>query len=339
MKASADDILPPAPTADSDLRVSPRIGILILNYNGRAWLEELLPTLVRHADEGSTVYLVDNDSTDDSVPFFRRALPGGVVIALGVNCGYSPAYNVAIDTAYRAGCDWVCLLNNDTRVTEDWLAPIRRAALSDPRIGIIGPAFREWRAEGPNAFFRARYASLTASFGQPVVTDVDWVEGSAMFIRRETWQDVGPFDPDYFIFWDEVDYCRRARRRSWRVVIACDSLVEHYGGGSVHSDSAFRKPLMALNLYAFMLTAPHTSFMRNVLRWLRHLASEMLALARKRDMSLIPGWLSRIVTTVGRLPALHARHRRLARGERMPHTNGQFAASFTDRTRAPASIS
>lgn len=312
-----------------------KVGILILNYNGRAWLEELLPTLACHADEDSTIYLVDNDSSDDSVSYFRRALPDGVVIALGVNCGYSPAYNVAIDTAYRAGCEWVCLLNNDTRVTHRWLDPIRRAALSDTRIGVIGPAFREWKADGPNAFFRARHGSLIDSFGRPVVVDVDWVEGSAMFIRRETWQDVGPFDPDYFIFWDEVDYCRRARLRQWRIVIACDSLVEHYGGGSVHSDSAFRKPLMALNLYAYILTAPHTSFARNVLGWMRHLARELVALVRKRDVTLVPAWLTRIFKTVGRLPALYARYRRHARGERMTHTNGQFAGTFTDRTRFP----
>ena len=213
------------------------VGIQILNFNGADWLRELLPTLCEHADPNSIVYLLDNASTDESVAVFRELMPTGKVIHLAVNCGFSPAYNIAIDTAWADGCDWVCLLNNDIRVSADWIQPVRRIHKLDESIGIIGSGFREWKGSGPNAFMAARHPDWVEQLGTAVHHETDWVEGSAMFIRKSCWQSLGPFDPNYFIFWDEVEYCRRARRHGWKVVLALDSIVEHYGGGSVHSDS------------------------------------------------------------------------------------------------------
>lgn len=310
-----------------------RIAVQILNYNGKKWLEELLPTLKEHRDSNSVVYLLDNNSEDDSVEYFRSEMADGIVIHLAVNCGFSPAYNVAASTAWAAGCDWLCLLNNDIRVSANWMEPVRRLHKEDSRIGIIGSVFREWKGEGPNEFFKARHPKFVEELGKHVAHDIDWAEGSSMFIRKECWEDLGPFDPNYFIFWDEVEYCRRARNHDWRVVMACDSLVEHFGGGSVASGSAFRKPLMQLNCYAFKLTNPSSWFIANVARWMRLLLTEMRQVMQTENrLESAKLWGTNVLKTVFGLPSMYRRYRSHCRGDRMTQTDGRFAASFSDLT-------
>ena len=312
---------------DSDVKV----GVQILNYNGADWLKELLPTLVEHHDENSVVYLLDNASVDDSVAVFREMLPHGKVIHLAVNCGFSPAYNLAIDTAWADGCDWVCLLNNDIRVSDGWIDPVRRLHQKDSKIGIVGSAFRDWKGSGANAFMKGRHPELASQLGTTTEHDVDWVEGSSMFIRKECWKQLGPFDPNYFIFWDETEYCRRARLNDWRVVLALDSVVEHFGGGSVSSDSAFRKPLMQRNCYAFKLTDPQHSFSRNTLHWMRLLVTESRQILRtKNPLSTGFGWLRNIGQTILSIPKLYRRHQTHVSAAPLTLTDGSYSAVFSD---------
>ena len=307
------------------------VGIQILNFNGSDWLREVLPTLADFADQDSVVYLLDNASTDDSISVFRELMPAGKVIHMAVNCGFSPAYNLSIDTAWADGCSWVCLLNNDIHVSQDWIEPVRRIHRADPTTGIVGSSFREWNGSGPNAFMQARYPDWSDQLGESESHEVDWVEGSAMFIRRECWQDVGPFDPNYFIFWDEAEYCRRARQHNWKVVMALDSVVEHFGGGSVHSDSSFRKPLMQTNCYAYKLTNPERSFTANMGQWMRLVLTESRQVLRaSQPLSAGFSWGQNVAKTAFSLPTLYRRYRGHRTGAPLTRTDGRFSKALTD---------
>lgn len=209
------------------------------------------------------IYVVDNASTDDSLAWLRIHHPDVRIIQHTENLGYAEAYNRAIPEAFRDGCDWVCLQNTDTIVEKDWLAPMVAAA-KDPAIGIMGPCFKSWDNEEPNYYMQGRCADVIASMNQATAAPVDrdWVEGSALFLRRECFEQTGGMNPLYFMYWEEADLCRRARHEGWRVVIVPGSLCRHFAGGSAQQTGPGF--LQLRNHFIYKLTDPFHGFARNV---------------------------------------------------------------------------
>jgi len=246
-----------------------RCGIQILNYNGRRWLPGLLDSLREHSGADVRVYVVDNGSTDDSLDYVVRHHPDVTVIRLDRNVGYGAAYTRSMPRAFADGCDWVCLQNSDTLVTRGWLEPMRRAAAADPRIGIMGPVFWAWDADEPNSYMQGRCRDVIpfmADSGHAPV-DRDWIEGSSFFVRRECHEQLGGFDPLYFMYWEDAEYCRRARLRGWRVVVVPGSICRHFAAGSA-TVRGRSFPLLRNHLL-YVLSDPEHGFVANCLRTVR----------------------------------------------------------------------
>lgn len=246
-----------------------RVGIQILNFNGMRWLPGVLESLERHARPDQRVYVVDNGSTDESLAYISRNHPEVTVIPLGENLGYGGAYNRSIPRAFADGCDWVCLQNSDTLATSGWLEPLSRAADADPRIGIMGPVFWKWDSDEPNHYMVGRCPDviefMTDTSRPPV--DRDWIEGSSFFIRRECHEQLGGFDPLYFMYWEDAEYCRRARVRGWRVVVVPGSICRHFARGS--STVQGRSFAVLRNHLLYALSDPTAGFAWNCLVTLR----------------------------------------------------------------------
>ena len=211
-----------------------RVGVQVLNYNGMKWLPGVLSSLEANGSADQILYLVDNGSGDDSLAYVRHEHPAVRIVEIGSNVGYGAAYSRSIPVAFADGCDWVCLQNSDTLVTPGWLEPFDRWAAADRRIGVMGPVFWRWDSDEPNDLMLGRCPDVIpfmTDAGHPPV-DRDWIEGSSFFIRRECWDSVGAFDPLYFMYWEDADYCRRARLLGWRVVVVPGSICRHFAGGS-----------------------------------------------------------------------------------------------------------
>lgn len=246
-----------------------RVGIQILNYNGRRWLPDLLDSLIQYCSADQIIYLVDNGSTDNSVQYVADNYPQVVIVPTSTNLGYGQAYNQSIPQAFEDGCDWVCLQNTDTLVTKGWLEPMARAAAAHPEIGVMGPVFWEWDADVPNYYMRGRcpevIESMLESSHAPV--DKDWLEGSSFFIRRQCFEQIGGFDPLYFMYWEDAEYCRRVRYFGWRVCIVPGSVCRHFAKGSAaHSGPGF---LELRNHFLFKMTDPNAAYVTNILRAMR----------------------------------------------------------------------
>jgi GT2 family glycosyltransferase len=240
-----------------------RVGIQILNYNGLKWLPGLLESLHKDSDREVRLYLVDNGSMDGSVDYVYRHHPDVAVIALGKNLGYGAAYTASMPQAFADGCDWVCLQNSDTLVTPGWLEPLRRAAAADSRIGIMGPVFWKWESNEPNYYMQGRCREMIPFMADAAhaPVDRDWIEGSSFFISRECHKQLGGFDPLYFMYWEDAEYCRRARLRGWRVVVVPGSICRHFAGGSaVVKGRSF--PLLRNHLL-YVMSDPAHGFVRN----------------------------------------------------------------------------
>ncbi len=262
----------------------PTIGVLILNRNGRRWLSTVYDSIRLNAYPNARVYLVDNDSDDGSVEFTLENYPEVTILGLPQNLGYCMAYNLAMPHAFEDGCDWVVWANSDIKLESGCLEQLTLAAQGDPRIGVIGPAFLEWDGEGPNYYMVGNHpaacSAMVARSQEPI--DVEWVEGSFLMVSRECVQSVGPLDPCLFLYWEETDFCRRARHKGWRVVLLPAALARHYGGGSSEADQQNRLVAdrhQSRNYYIYKLANPFQGFGKNLLD-----AFHLFAVMQKRSI-------------------------------------------------------
>ena len=315
----------------------PVFGVLILNRNGRKWLAPLYESLREDGYPHKRVYLVDNASDDGSVQMTLDEYPQVTVLRMPDNLGYCMAYNVAMEHAFADGCDWVSWQNNDTLVLPGWLDRMAEAAASDSRIGVMGPVFREWNGDGPNGYMRGNHAQVIAVMENATHTPIDceWVEGSACLVKRACVEEVGPLDPWLFFYWEEADFCRRARYHGWRVVIVPGSVNRHFAGGWSAAEQANRAAanrLQSRNYYRHKLCDPFGSFLGNLARMLRLLVTNL-------KHSLIDSFQPRsawahaksVGSVLFRLDEASAKWRRDRRGGHPPKFTEEIAALLERR--------
>jgi GT2 family glycosyltransferase len=203
----------------------------VLNFNGRAHLQGLLPTLAAQDYPRLAILVVDNASTDDSLPWLAEHFPRAAVRARTRNAGYA-ALNDAVDEARARGAEFVFLMTNDLRLDPRCVSHAVRAMRDDPRLGILGfHMLGALRWEPPEALDAA-----SAAWREPRVEDRDWVEGAAMFCRREMLDLLGGIDPVYFVYGEEDDLQHRARAAGYRVA-AVNTPVWHNAGRNVLADA------------------------------------------------------------------------------------------------------
>lgn len=223
-----------------------RTAIVILNWNGRPWLERFLPGVLVH-NAGAEVIVADNASTDDSVNWLAQAHPTVRRIQLAKNHGFAGGYNAALQ---QVKADRYLLLNSDVEVTAGWLDALDRYMDADPRMAACQPkvlAQREpERFEHAGAaggfidrngypFCRGRIFEITElDHGQyDDEHEVFWASGACLLIRSDAFHAAGGFDEALFAHMEEIDLCWRLRRMGWRIGYTSKARVYHVGGGSL----------------------------------------------------------------------------------------------------------
>jgi len=214
------------------------LSVVVVNWNGRALLGDCLASLQAQTLPNLEVVLVDNGSTDDSVSFARREFPRVAVLDLGQNHGFAGGSNRGI--AATSG-EFVALLNNDA-VAEPFWAERLLSAAADPKVGIaasrvllhanrgrldsagdgmttVGVAFKRGHLEPAE-----RFGNEQTVFG---------ASGCAMLLRRAMLEDVGVFDEDFFLIYEDADLCFRARLRGWTCRYAPEAVVYHKLNASI----------------------------------------------------------------------------------------------------------
>jgi GT2 family glycosyltransferase len=247
---------------------SPILGVLILNHNGENWLPTIYKSIREQFYAGAKIYLVDNASTDLSVESTQKEYQEVTILRMPSNLGYCMAYNLAMKEAFADHCDWVIWANNDVKLEPGCLSAMAQAVQTDARIGVAGPAFLSWKKDEPNYYILGNYPqaipAMESRSQNPI--DVEWVEGSFLMVSRCCYESVGPLDPFLFFYWEEADFCRRARFRGWRVVLIPSALARHYAGGWSESQRANQKianHLQTRNFYIYKLANPFQGFLKN----------------------------------------------------------------------------
>ena len=204
--------------------------VIVLNWNGRAYLEACLSAVAVQTHPIARVLLVDNGSDDDSVSFVRQRFPTVEVIANGGNVGFAAGNNVALRQllAGEGATDVALLLNPDVVLAPDCVAALAATLAADPTIAIAG--CKLWYPDGQTLQHAGGYVTapqaMPGHYGvgqrdtgqQDATRDVEYVIGAALAVRLAALGRVGLFDEGFFLFYEDCDLCRRARAASYRVV-------------------------------------------------------------------------------------------------------------------------
>ncbi|MFM8833389.1 MAG: glycosyltransferase family 2 protein [Cytophagales bacterium] len=224
------------------------VAIVILNYNGRRFLDQFLPSVIAHSGSASIV-VADNGSTDGSVTFLKERFPFVQIIASEMNRGFCGGYNFALR---QVQATYYVLLNSDVEVTPGWLHPIIELFKTNPRLGAAQPKILSYRNKryfeyaGAGGglidglgypFCRGRiFNSLEEDQGQYDDTrPIFWATGACHFVRADLYHQLGGLDEDYFAHMEEIDFCWRLQRAGYEVYYQGTSTVYHVGGGTLSS--------------------------------------------------------------------------------------------------------
>lgn len=217
----------PPMTPDSIAR---RYSAVVVNYNGEATLTGCIQSLLQEGLPAEQIFVVDNGSRDQSIPQLERAVPGVAILRNPCNAGFARAVNRGL--AQAAG-DFILLLNNDAQLQPGALRAFDEAFHRFPRLAIAGgqlqyPDGRLQTAVAPSPSLAAEFLSsalLRLLFprrfrGKVLAHDpqpVDCVLGACIAARLDAVRQFGPLDEDYFFYFEEIDWCERARRAGLEV--------------------------------------------------------------------------------------------------------------------------
>jgi GT2 family glycosyltransferase len=227
--------------------VRPTIAIVILNFNGRKYLEKFLPSVVASTYPGKEVIVADNGSTDDSMSWLREHYPNLRLIRLDKNHGFAGGYNAALK---GLDFDYYTLLNSDVEVDPGWIEPILDLMEKDRSIGASQPKILSWADRGlfeyaggaggwidylGYPFAKGRiFDSCEKDEGQyNVAKPIFWASGAALFVRSALYHQLGGLDSYFFAHQEEIDFCWRLQLAGYRVYSCPSSKVFHVGGGTL----------------------------------------------------------------------------------------------------------
>jgi GT2 family glycosyltransferase len=215
-------------------RQSPRVAIILLNYNGLALTQDCLRSLGKIDYPDARALVVDNGSkNDESIPL-REEFGDTIDLVRNEEArGFCGGNNQAMRMALAAGYDYLLLLNNDTTVEPDFLSHLVRVMESDPGIGAIGPKIVRYddrsKVDSIGGSLRmgfARHAAFRRPYSE-VRSNLTFIAGSAFMLRREAAEQVGFLDEEFYAYWEESDYCLRLRRAGWRIACVPQSVINH----------------------------------------------------------------------------------------------------------------
>lgn len=230
-----------------------KVAVVILNYNGRKFLEEFLPNVIANCDPTlAEIVVADNASTDDSLAFMREHFPDIRLIENGSNGGFATGYNLALR---QIEAEYYVLLNSDIEVTPQWIEPVIELMDANPQIAACQPKIlsyyekNKFEYAGASGGFIDQYGypfcrgrvfqNLEEDNGQyDDICEVFWATGACMFVRADLYLKHGGLDDSFFAHMEEIDFCWRMKNLGYRIYCCPQSKVYHIGGGTLPKSSA-----------------------------------------------------------------------------------------------------
>ncbi len=225
----------------------PTVAVVILNWNGKNFLEKFLPSVLTSTYRNIQIIVADNASTDDSIVFLQQHFPTIQIIENDTNEGFAKGYNTALK---QVTAKYFVLLNSDVEVTANWIEPIIELMENNTTIAACQPKILDYKNK---TYFE--YAGACGGFidalGYPfargrVLEKIEedkgqyndaipcfWATGAAMFVRASVYKQLGGLDEYFFAHQEEIDLCWRMQLSGYKVYVQPASVVYHVGGGTL----------------------------------------------------------------------------------------------------------
>ena len=226
---------------------APLVAIVILNWNGRDFLQQFLPSVLESTYPNKKIIVADNASTDDSVKMLQQQFPTVEILINETNEGFAKGYNTALK---KVESDYFVLLNSDVEVSPGWINPVITLMESDPAIAVCQPkilsyhqknnfeyagACGGWIDHLGYPFARGRvFEDCETDHGQyNNVVQCFWASGAAMFVKAPVFKALNGLDEFFFAHQEEIDFCWRAQLIGYKIYVQPASVVYHVGGGTL----------------------------------------------------------------------------------------------------------
>lgn len=215
------------------------VAIILLNWNGFDYTKACLESLREITYSDCQMILVDNGSTDGSLERLQALFPEVVFLHTPLNLGFTGGNNLGMEYASKLGYSYILLLNNDTLVEKDFLAPLVEHLDASPTVAAVQPLiyyvhdqkklwnaggnYRKWLGDSPTSY-------LIRDFNRPYPTD--WITGCALLIKASVIQQVGMLDAAYFAYHEDVDWSLRMKKAGMTLAVVPQSRIYHVAGAS-----------------------------------------------------------------------------------------------------------
>ena len=283
--------------------MNPSVAVVILNWNGKAFLQQFLPGILLTQYDNLQIIVGDNASTDNSVAFLEINFPTVKIIKNDLNYGFAGGYNKVLE---RVEAEYFVLLNSDVEVTSNWIKPVIDLMESDDSIAAAQPKIKsqlkksDFEYAGAAGgyldiyaypFCRGRlfnvYESDEGQYNDQ--KEIFWASGAAFFIKSRCWIETGGLDADLFAHMEEIDLCWRLKNLNYKIMYCPTSEVFHVGGGTLQTENPFKTYLNFRNNLIIMqknLPAGDAFFRIGIRMWIDFVAWWHFLLSGKPKFTL-----------------------------------------------------
>ncbi|MBE2233728.1 MAG: glycosyltransferase family 2 protein [Anaerolinea sp.] len=242
----------------------PLVAIIVLNWRKPAETLACLESLSRITYPNVMHVVVDNGSGDDSVPLIRARYPQAALLETNANLGYAGGNNVGVRWALAHGADFTLILNNDVTVDPGFVESLVEASQQEPGPAVTTPMICEmerpgviwtlgsdidWRTGAP---VRRHAGDLRTDWQRSRPHRVAITPGTAMLVPRKAWECAGLIDEQYFLYYEEADWCQHALRSGCTMVAVPDSCIWHDTEGAAQRTSPAITYYMTRNALRFL---------------------------------------------------------------------------------------
>lgn len=214
--------------------VDVKVFVIVLNYRGKEETKECILSLLDSSYKNFEIILVDNHSIDDSVSYLKKTFPDIFFIETEKNLGYAGGNNVGIQHALNKGAEAILIVNNDTVLDKDCLQNFVKESALHPNSVLGGSVYYyDFPTEmqhfgGIWDFRKGKFINLpNADFDRKKARNLDFVTGCALFVPRKIFETVGLFEESFFLYYEEIDWCFRARKHGFFCTFVPTPIIFH----------------------------------------------------------------------------------------------------------------
>lgn len=235
----------------------PKVIVSMVSFNAKEYLRDSLTDLLKQKTNSEIeIWVVDNNSYDGSVQMLKKDFPKVKLLEEEKNLGFAKAQNIILE---KAKGDYYLLVNPDTKIPEDAIEKMVKFMEENPSCGIASSKIKNFSNSmesngGDLPFglalvswvFNLEILGIKSSFHRSdkdfyeSKKDLGWVGGTFMMIKKEVLEKVGLLSPEYFMYVEDVDYCYRAKKKGFKIMINPEVEIQHKSGGSSKNPRLFQ---------------------------------------------------------------------------------------------------